>query len=343
MELLSTNSESVVVHAILDTGAECSLIRDKLRDRLGLPLIPHSSSLTDFTGTVRDVVCGLTPVRIRLRDGNNHPYLSMYLRTLPSLAGDLILGRDFLVLNDCHISLRSGKDIEGVNTATTLPLYYVSACDPYATTVESNREVTGELLSKDDEELPSLVAPNLEPLRLEDVDINPDLPLTDREKLLYILNQYPEVVKPTVLPACNVTKHEIKLLNKQPTRIQPYRLSAKKLAVVREEVDKMLEKGIIRPSTSPWSSPVVLVPKPDNSWRFCVDYRAVNSKTIRPAYPMPYVDDALDKLAGYKYYFNLDLITGYWQLLMEEESIPVTAFLRPDGLFEFVRMPLVIC
>ena len=88
----------------------------------------------------------------------------------------------------------------------------------------------------------------------------------------------------------------------------------------------MLDKNIISPSQSPWSSPVILVRKKDGSLRFCVDYRKVNSVTRKDAYPLPHIDDTLDTLAGSSWFTTLDLLSGYWQLEVAENDREKTAF-----------------
>ena len=100
---------------------------------------------------------------------------------------------------------------------------------------------------------------------------------------------------------------------------------------------------MIKPSTSPWASPIVLVQKKDGSTWFCVDYRKVNNVTRKDAYPLPRVDDILDTLAGSQWFSTLDLISGYWQVEVKEEDREKTAFCTPDGLFEFEVMPFGLC
>ena len=100
---------------------------------------------------------------------------------------------------------------------------------------------------------------------------------------------------------------------------------------------------MIRPSSSPWASPIVLVKKKDGSTRFCVDYRKVNKVTRKDAYPLPRVDDTLDTLAGAKWFSTLDLISGYWQVEMHPDDREKTAFCTLEGLFEFNVMPFGLC
>ena len=101
----------------------------------------------------------------------------------------------------------------------------------------------------------------------------------------------------------------------------------------------MLQKGIIRESVSPWSSPVVLVKKKDGSFRCCVDLRKVDALTRKDSFPMPLVSDTLDALSGTKYFSTLDLKSGYWQIEMHPESREKTAFVTHNGLYEFNVMP----
>ena len=125
----------------------------------------------------------------------------------------------------------------------------------------------------------------------------------------------------------------------RPIRQRPYRTPLTKRSVIEEQVADMLAQGIIRPSTSPWASPVTLQPKKDNTMRLCVDYRALNAVTKKDAYPLPRVQDIFDSLAGSQLFTCLDLRGAYHQVPVAAESVATTAFVTSRGLFEFLRMP----
>ncbi len=101
----------------------------------------------------------------------------------------------------------------------------------------------------------------------------------------------------------------------------------------------MLEQGIIRKSSSPWASPITLVPKKSGELRFCVDYRKLNAVTVKDSFPLPLVQDIFDQLQGARIFSTLDLKSGYWQIPVAEADISKTAFICHKGLFEFLRMP----
>ena len=101
----------------------------------------------------------------------------------------------------------------------------------------------------------------------------------------------------------------------------------------------MLERGIIRASNSPWSSPIVLAPKKDGDYRFCVDFRRVNSVTKKDTHPMPRIDQILDQLGGARYFSTLDLASGYWQVPLREEDMEKTPFSVGADHYEFTVMP----
>ncbi|CAH2108926.1 unnamed protein product [Euphydryas editha] len=137
----------------------------------------------------------------------------------------------------------------------------------------------------------------------------------------------------------NISEMTIRLNDENPVTYKPYRLPYSERAIVREMVGELLANNIIKESHSAYASPIVLVRKKTNDYRLCVDYRALNKKTIKDSYPMPVIDDQLDRLNGKSYFTSLDLASGYYQIPVNESSQHITAFVTPDGHYEYTRMP----
>ena len=137
--------------------------------------------------------------------------------------------------------------------------------------------------------------------------------------------------------------HEIKIEGSQPALPRAYQIPYAKREIVEEQVNKMLKMGVISPSESQFSSPIVLVKKHDGSQRFCVDFRNLNASTVKDNFPMPRIQERLDSLSGCKFFTVLDLTAGYWQFKMESESKKWTSFKTHMGVFEFERMPFGLC
>lgn len=140
-----------------------------------------------------------------------------------------------------------------------------------------------------------------------------------------------------------VVQHHVNTGDHTPVKQQFRRIPFVHCDIVEKMVQDMTEQGVIRPSISPWASPVVLVPKKDGTKRFCVDYRRLNGITKKDVYPLPRIDDILDTLGGCRFFTSLDLASGYWQVGLDEESSPKSAFVTHCGLYEFTRMPFGMC
>jgi transposase InsO family protein len=139
-----------------------------------------------------------------------------------------------------------------------------------------------------------------------------------------------------------LVRHHIDTGDSPPIRSKPYRLSQTEHQLVTQEGRKLLDQKLVRPSQSPWASPVVLIPKPDGTIRFCIDYRRINTlgKITATAFPMPRANDLLDTFHGAQFFTAVDITKSYYNVELDPASIPKSAFVTRDGLWEWLRMPM---
>ncbi|XP_041862171.1 uncharacterized protein LOC121653037 [Melanotaenia boesemani] len=141
----------------------------------------------------------------------------------------------------------------------------------------------------------------------------------------------------------NLISHDIPLVDEVPVRQRFRRIPPSEYEAAKAHIRQLLETQVIRESSSPYASPIVLVKKKDGSLRLCVDYRLLNSKTRKDAFPLPRIEESLDALSGAKWFSTLDLAAGYNQVPVTEKDKAKTAFCTPFGLFEWNRMPFGLC
>ena len=163
----------------------------------------------------------------------------------------------------------------------------------------------------------------------------------EQHKLSDLLNVYKNVLAcdDNDLGHTSVIQHTIPLENDKPLKQRPYHSPIALRQEYSKQIKSMLQNNVIRPSSSPWTSPVVLVKKKDSTYRFCVDFRKLNNVTRKDTYPLPRIDDMLDRLHNAQFFTTLDLQSGYWQIPIKEEDKEKTAFSTGDGLYEFNVMP----
>lgn len=138
--------------------------------------------------------------------------------------------------------------------------------------------------------------------------------------------------------------HTIQLVDESVKPCLPlYRMSPLEQGELKRTIDDLLQRGFIRPSHSPFGSPVIFVKKKDGSFRMCVDYRRLNANTVKSSYPIPRVDESLDRLAGARIFSQLDLTSGYHQVRVRAGDEPKTAFRTRHGTFEYTVVPFGLC
>ena len=173
------------------------------------------------------------------------------------------------------------------------------------------------------------------------------VPVHHRGKLEKIIQEYRDVFPeqlPKGIPPARVVEHSIPIEpGSKPSYRPPYRLGPAEQDELEEQIKDLLAQGFIQPSCSPYGAPVLFVPKKDGRWRMCVDYRALNKQTIKDRYPLPRIDQLLDRLGQARVFSKLDLAQGYHQIAMAQDSIEKTAFCTNLGQWEYLVMPFGLC
>jgi transposase InsO family protein len=179
------------------------------------------------------------------------------------------------------------------------------------------------------------------PITLDEIKVDYSTPPEVKDQLCKLLNQYRECFAQNYseLGQTDLTKMSIQLNSDKPVVYRPYRLAHTEREKVRKIIDELKENKIIRDSYSSYASPILLVRKKTGEDRLCIDFRALNKITVKDKYPIPRIEDQIDRLLGAKLFTSLDMASGYYQINMADSSIQKTAFVTPDGHFEFLRMP----
>ena len=315
---------------MLDSGASISLIREGTAKLLRESCSVSTTSVHVVSATGDPIpVLGRAIFAVRIGPITvDHP-----LVIVQSLITPVILGIDFMQAHGLVLDFTTtpvqvtSPRISNSNRSSDAQKVFqaVRKTRAIACTVQQSSDVSEETI--EDCAIPLFG----EPARYDMPDSTPSFHS--------IVNEYQELFRDSP-GQTNMAEHFIPTTG-SPVKIPPRRIPGNYRAEVENQLQKMLELGIIEESSSPWMAPMVFVPKKSGELRLCVDYRELNKRTVKDAYPLPRPDEAQDRLAGSAVFSTLDLQNGYWQVPISEEDRPKTAFCPGPGLglFQFCRMP----
>jgi hypothetical protein len=188
---------------------------------------------------------------------------------------------------------------------------------------------------------PFLLPPTIQTETVEDIHFSERLTSEQRQTFETLCDTFSDIL--TDLPCTtNLVNHRITVTSSDPVRVKQYPIPFHTQNVIKAEVEKMLQLKVIEPSSSPYSSPVVIARKREGTNRFCIDFRKLNNITVFDAEPMQNPDSIFSKIIGQKFVSKIDLSKGYWQVPMEEDSKPMTTSSTPTGLYHFEQCHLVL-
>lgn len=331
----------VLVSCLVDTGANTSLVSPQTAVKCGLKV--HRAHIKIRVADGTEVEGHGTVHQVGLTVGTHH--VTMDLGVVP-LGHQAILGMDFLKKSAVRMDIKQGS------------LRFPGICIKAKKTHEDQSEdMRVHTVVQEGEPIDTPGQAVKTEASIEDVHYEQELwptgikcteykicdTLSVKEKctILELLDREKEgfADNMSALQASSLEPYQIHTTSEKPVYAHPYRKSLKERTLMQIEVQKMLEAGIIRASTSPWSAPVILIEKPDGSSRFCTDYRELNKVTTTDAFPLPRMDDIFDRLTGSKIFSTLDLKAGYWQIRLDAASQAKSAFSTPDGHYEYLRLP----
>ncbi|XP_042016199.1 uncharacterized protein LOC121764209 [Salvia splendens] len=316
---------------MIDSGANYCFISEECALRLALPITPtspYSVVLGDSSTRRASGMCRTVPLTLETEEF----VVSCYVFPLRNI--DVILGVAWLAsLGDVMANWqRASMDFRAHGRLVSLkgdPSLMRRACS------------THDLRYLEEGDCCWVLRPMEKEATTEPFGMDSTLSAAAKSQLLELIGDFPATTKESVgLPPHRRTDHRIPLLpGTDPVSVRPYRYNHLQKDEMEKLVAEMLSSGVIQPSTSPFSSPVLLVRKKDGSWRFCVDYRKLNKRTVPDKYPIPVIQELLDELHGAKWFSKIDLKAGYHQIRVAPEDISKTAFRTHSGHYEFLVMP----
>lgn len=300
--------DDIRIEALIDSASDLTLMRADEYVKRGSPRFEQCQMTLRGIGSKEVTALGKFEAKITI-DGRCYP-ICVYVISDTAIPYPFLIGTDFL--NKVEVNIRAGK-------TTIAPID-----DPKDT---------------NDGDVPEIFKIDVINQRSEsDLDVSHISDDNVRARLRELLDDYtPHKTQETDI------RMKILLKDDEPIYQRARRMSPGEREVVNTQIHEWIERGIVRASTSDYASPVVLVRKKNGSHRLCVDYRALNKKIIKDRYPLPLIDDQLDALQGARVFSTLDLQDGFFHVELDESSRKYTAFIVPDGHYEFCRVPFGLC
>lgn len=355
--LVKAKLGSVQVTCLVDSGAEASLVSEAVQRAAGLKTTPGEKLLVQgWDGSQRE--CGRVLRNISLVAGE---YSGQHTFVVAPLEGsfDVILGNDWLHANAEAYKVHTDRGMVELHQRNGIVARLYAIDSPESKTYASASAATVERWKKQDE-IEDCVQVSLRWASDEEEDLvakplEPDI-RTDEEKraaiekmrvdLDGVKKKHMELVLKGVIdglpPDREATGGNFKIDLKpgaEASKQAPYRMSAQLVPELDRQLADMMARGYIRHSTSEFGAPVLFVKKKNGEWRLCVDYRDLNSKTIKDRFPLPRIDDLLDTLDGAAVFTSLDAVQGYHQCRIRAEDVHKTAFRTQYGHFEYLVLP----
>ena len=309
-----------IIDFLIDCGSTHSFLSPRYMRKLKLKQYPASRLVVELANG-KEVLTQHSAGQVKFELGGYST--SAQFRTLPLGVYDGILGMDWLIENQAHIHCAQGN-FSFIDSKGNEVLVQGKNGRPQAHLVKASRLLKG--LRKGQQ----IFAVKLNKVEESDTNLCPDW-------LKEYADVFPEDL--TNLPPSREVDHEIETIpGCEPISKRPYKMSLPEAIELKEQLRQLLEQGFIRPSTSPWGAPVLFQKKKDGSLRLCIDYRGLNQVTVKNKYPIPRIDELLDRLHGAKIFTKIDLRSGYYQIRIKESDIPKTAFNTRYGHYEFTVM-----
>ncbi|XP_062118280.1 uncharacterized protein LOC133831890 [Humulus lupulus] len=330
---LRANHGKESLEVLIDTGSNNNFIQESLANRLGLRC-EDTKCFKVYMGNGNSLLCSKICHGVELILQGHQFSVDLYI--LPIWGLDVVLGMQWLqTLGPCihdHKALTMEFNWQGktVKLAGSADIANNSLMFTQFHALLRDGEIRE--------------AYRITAIIEEQIETNPPFS-TWLEKLpaesIEIIQEFQDVFsEPTTLPPFRNVDHIIFLeQGSSPVNVRPYRYPYYQKDIIEKLVREMSDWGFIQHSTSPYSSPVLLVKKKDGTWRFCVDYRALNNITIKDRFPIPTIDELLDELGTATVFSKLDLRVGYHQIRMDRRDVHKTAFRTHEGHYEFLVMP----